>query len=56
MGLEQKLESGVGVPWSYSAHQTVPHPQHSSFQLHPNSCIPSGDFCVCCSREWALTT
>lgn len=53
--LEQKLEGGVGVPWSYSAHQTVLHLQRSSFQPHPNSCVPSGDLCVCCSREWALT-
>ena len=56
MNPEQKLEGGVRVPWSYSAHQTVPHLQRSSFQPHPNSCIPSGDLCVCCSREWALTT
>lgn len=56
MNPEQKREGGVGVPWSDSAHQTVPHLQCSSFQPHPNSCIPSGDLCVCCSREWALTT
>lgn len=33
--LEQKLEGGVGVPWSYSAHQTVLHLQRSSFGHTP---------------------